>query len=681
MSASNHLMTAVRTTGLFGAAALCLCAGYWLRGAVTTPSSADTAPAQWTCSMHPEIQRSMPGACPKCGMALVPDPTGPRPHNGSPRHYACSMFCTTLSQPGRCPICGMDMVEVVVDAADASASTARLTLSERSRQLADIQVRPVERRFVDTAIRMVGKVDYDESRVRHITAWVPGRLDRMYVDYTGVPVRPGDHLVTIYSPELLTAQQELLQAIKASRDLERSDVTSVRESAHLWIDDIREKFRLWGMTEDQIADIERRDQPSDHMTIYAPIGGIVIDKNAVEGKYVQTGARIYTIADLSRVWVKLDAYESDLEWLRYGQAVRFETEAYPGKSFTGTIAFIDPVLDGRTRTIKVRVNVDNADGRLKPHLFVRATVAVRIAEGGIVIDNALAGKWISPMHPEVVKDAPGSCDVCGMPLVRAESLGFSSASSARVTPPLVIPASAPLITGTRAVVYVQDSDDAAVYRGREITLGARAGAFYIVSAGLEEGERVVVNGNFKIDSAMQIMARPSMMTGTPPKVAAPPVHTTQSEVVPTAEYQERLDELLDAYLAIQQALSADRLTDAVAAAETIVSIAAGDDHTTGLPCGDLRSSGAQLIAAEHIDPARAAFALLSESMIAVVSARPAHSRTLYRIHCPMAFDNRGADWLQVDMSVTNPYFGATMLRCGTVREKYGLDHDEHGAKP
>ena len=160
------------------------------------------------------------------------------------------------------------------------------------------------------------------------------------------------------------------------------------------------------------------------MTIYSPVGGIVIHKNAQEGMYVETGTKIFTIADLSQVWVQLDAYESDLHGLRYGSKVEFSTEAFPGQPFEGTISFIDPIINPATRTAKVRVIVGNETGQLKPGMFVRATARPQVAEGGRIMNPNLAGKWMSPMHPEIIKDGPGPCDVCGMPLVTAESLGY-----------------------------------------------------------------------------------------------------------------------------------------------------------------------------------------------------------------------------------------------------------------
>jgi Cu(I)/Ag(I) efflux system membrane fusion protein len=427
----------------------------------------------WTCSMHPQIKLPKPGKCPICGMDLIPLETGK----------------------------------------DEMKGMRELSVSTHSAKLMEIETAPVERKFVTAETRMVGKVDYDETRVSDISAWVPGRLDRLFVDYTGVPVRKGDHMVYLYSPELLSAQEELLQAIQAVKNLKGSDVSIMREMSKATVAAVREKLRLWGLTSKQIAQIEKRGKASDHMTIYSPAGGIVIHKHAQEGMYVKTGTKIYTIADLSQVWVQLDAYESDLIWLRYGHNVEFTTESYPGEAFKGTISFIDPILNEATRTVKVRVNVPNPEMKLKPGMFVRAVVRAKVASSGRVMDMALARKWICPMHPEEVKDSAGNCSICEMPLVRTESLGYVGLDPEKADKPLVIPASAPLITGKRAIVYaVVPNREKPTYEGREIVLGPRAGDYYLVRRGLNEGERIVTKGSFKIDAELQIQAKPSMMS-------------------------------------------------------------------------------------------------------------------------------------------------------------------------
>jgi Cu(I)/Ag(I) efflux system membrane fusion protein len=408
-------------------------------------------------------------------------------------------------------MCGMDLVPAKKGGKKETEHKRSLTMTEEARRLADIRTGPAERKYVTTEIRLVGKVEYDEKRLAYITAWIPGRLDRLYVDYTGIPVKKGDHMVYIYSPDILSTEEELLQALRAEEQLKKSEIGIMRETARGTVAAARDRLRLWGLTDAQIKEIEKGGAPSDHITIYAPIGGIVIDKNAVEGMYVEKGTKIYTIADLSRVWIMLDAYESDLEWLRYGQKVEFGVEAYRGETFTGKISFIEPFLDDKTRTVKVRVDAPNPDGKLKPGMFVRAVVRANLAMGGLVMDPSLKGKWICPMHPDVIEDTPGDCPICGMPIVTPESLGYVTAEE-KSPPPLVIPSSAPLITGVRAVVYVKVPDkEEPTFEGREIVLGPRAGDYYIVKSGLREGEMVVTRGNFKIDSALEIEAKPSMM--------------------------------------------------------------------------------------------------------------------------------------------------------------------------
>ena len=619
--------------------------------------------------------------------------------------WKCSMHPQILlPESGICPICGMELIPVT-SGSDEEVEPRELKLSPGAVKLAGIQTAPVERRFAEKEIRMAGKIAYDETGVGYITAWLPGRIDRLYVNYTGIPVRKGDHMAEIYSPDLYAAQEELIQALRAVKELKNSKLTTVRDTALRTVESSREKLRLLGLTGEQIDEFEERGKPADHITIYSPMEGIVIHKNAAEGIYVTTGTKIYTIADLSKVWIMLDVYESDLEWIRYGQDVEFHTEAYPGETFKGKIAFIDPVLNDRTRTVKIRVNVPNKESKLKPDMFVKAIVYSSVASGGKVMDPSLAGKYISPMHPEIVKDKPGTCDICGMPLVKAESLGY--ANPGNNIPPLVSPASAPLITGKRAVVYVSVPEREGVFEGREIVLGPRAGDYYLVESGISEGEMVVVNGNFKIDSAVQILANPSMMNpegGMTPAVhhhgESSPVpqviqegsqektghehdhstHPTSTEKEHSKTYEVppaftmQLDRVFDAYFSLQNALSHDSVDNALTGSKTILealnnvdmSLVTGEAHMAWMNELSITEKQSKTIAGSRdIASSRQAFQHLSQSVIRVAEMFGTSGKaSIYRFHCPMADDNKGADWLQNKSDLENPYYGSSMFKCG-----------------
>ena len=731
-----------RTLGVIVLIVLAGGAGYLLRGFVAPVTlqslgvSSDEEPATeakvqiWTCSMHPQIQLPEPGLCPICSMQLIPMESG-----------------------------------------GEEIGLRRFATSAAGKALMDIQTSPVERRFVTAEIRMVGKVEYDETRIGYITAWVPGRLDRLYVDYTGVEVKKGDHMVYLYSPELLSAQEELLQALKAVEELSASDVSIMKETAQATVEAARDKLRLLGLAKEQIEEIEKRDEVTDHITIHAPMGGTVVHKNAQEGMYVKTGTRIYTIVDLSRVWVKLDAYESDLEWLRYGQKITFTAEAYPGDEFRGTIAFIDPVVDAKTRTTKVRVNVPNPEGKLKPGMFVHGVVRPKVGKGGRLVAPELAG------HLPVVDNDAGK--------------------------PLVIPVSAALVTGKRAIVYVEDAGaDKPTFEGRQIVLGPRAGGYYIVRHGLEEGELVVTYGNFKIDSALQLQARPSMMTpegGARATAhdhgAAAPTGKAPGEgmemVVPEAfrhdllqlekayeavsdavenedlakvreafaalgeaiegadakdlsghaamvwkelamllgndafegsevtelreanrvfeslqrhmqrlqeqfglehvregtppvnhieaphQFREQLGKVWESYQAVHASLAADDADGALAAvrrakgalASVEMKLLGHEAHMVWMKhLKELQSTIDRMDGADDMDGIREGFEGFSAALAeAIRTFRVAPAGPVYKLHCPMAFGGRGADWLQSDSQVRNPY-SPTMLRCGGVVE-------------
>ena len=576
----------------------------------------------WTCSMHPQIRQS---------------------------------------EPGDCPICGMDLIPLEEDGGGAEQGPRTLSMSEASRALAEIQTTTVERRYPEAQVRIVGTLDYDETRERSLSARFPARIDDLYVNFTGIQVERGEHLAEVYSPELLTAQRELLSSYRNDPD---SSITA----------GTREKLRLWDLLPEQIESIIERGEPRDRFVLRAPTSGVVVSKDVQEGDYVQTGQPLFKIVDLSQLWLNLEAFESNLPWLRYGQEVEFTVEAYPGETFTGQIAFIEPEFNRRTRTVPVRVNVPNEDRRLKPGMFARGIVDVRIAEEGRVYAPELAGKWISPMHPEVVKDHPGQCDVCGMDLVPVEDLGYEVAEE--LNAPIVVPTSAVLRTGKRAVVYVQvPNAERPSYEGREIVLGPRAGDVFVVEAGLEPGDEVVTNGAFKIDSALQIQAKPSMMNPEGGGSGGGHDHGETSATGQADEHAghdmsfmieaETAQAILPSYLSLQDALAADDLD---AAKQALKEMMAETGHSGPLP--DLIH---RMIGGENLEELRSPhFEKLSMALIQAVEANPAaFEGSLYRMHCPMAAAGEGADWIQDEDNLRNPYYGADMLTCGEVRESWG----------
>lgn len=598
---------------IIGIAVAALVVGVWVgRGTRSTTAvnpvhdhtAAAAVPAEetvWTCSMHPQIQQTTPGDCPICGMDLIPLVTGKETDAG-PRSWS---------------------------------------MSESSKTLAGIQTTPVQKDFPEAKIRLVGRLDYDETLEKSLTARFPARIDELFVNYKGILVAEGDHLARVYSPDLFSAQLELLNAY-------RSDPTSSITRA------AREKLRLWDLSTEQIDAILENGEATDHFVLKAPIGGVVVEKNVKEGDYVETGDSFFRIVDMSHLWAYLDAYESDLPWLRYGQDVAFSVEAMPGKTFHGQIAFIEPEVSSQTRTTSIRVNVPNPDSRLKPGMFVRGIVTARLAGDGSVDAPEFAGKWISPMHPEIVKDGPGQCDVCGMDLLPAEALGYVRHSPEEA--PLIIPTSAVLRTGKRAVVYVEQPDaETPTYEGREIVLGPRAGDYYLVTSGLEAHERVVTRGAFKIDSALQIQAKPSMMNPTEKTGTSVEAKFLQ---IPA----QLVSKLLSPYLAMQSALADDDLSGAKTQAKTMLEEVAGDEIFTDL--------FQDMMGAEDLESFRRPhFEHLSESLIkAVRESSLVLDHELIVAHCPMVYPDRGADWLQLNAPLRNPYFGESMLRCGRVEE-------------
>jgi Cu(I)/Ag(I) efflux system membrane fusion protein len=391
---------------------------------------------------------------------------------------------------------------------------------QRVEQRAGLESEPVKYRELFKEIRTVGKLDYNERRVAYITARMDGRVDRVYADFTGFQVKANDHLVDIYSPELYSAQAELLRALEAYQQRPNDRFTETT------LESARTKLRLLGILPAQIDHIERSRQETTHLTIYAPIGGVIVEKDVREQQYVEEGDMLYRIAELDPIWLYLDVYEYDLAWVRYGQSVAVNVEAYPGETFQGTVVFIEPFLNDETRTVKVRVNLKNPDYKLKPAMYASAALHVQLQPDGTPQPTGLEGKYICPMHPEIVRDEPGRCEICDMPLELVPDL-FPSKSVVAIPDAeaddmagqvLAVPKSAVLDTGRRQVAYRKRKDGA--YELVELTLGplaesedkeGRVANYYPVLAGLNLDDEVVVQGGFLLDSERQIEGMPSVL--------------------------------------------------------------------------------------------------------------------------------------------------------------------------
>jgi Cu(I)/Ag(I) efflux system membrane fusion protein len=435
-------------------------------------------------------------------------------HASSDDLYICPMMCVPpQSEPGRCPVCGMKLV-LTASKADTAGSLA-IQIDPVARRVANIRTATVESAPLLRRIRTIGELRYDESALKTLAAYVDGRLERLYADYTGVLVEQGDPLALLYSPRLYSSQVELLLAKKARDRSLQSTLPGTAESARGLYESARQRLLEFGMTEDQIATLERDAQASSRLALHAPIDGTVIERLVAEGQYVKEGQAIYRLADLSSVWLMLELYPEDAASVRFGQRVEARMQSLPGRTFTGRVAFIDPSVDSRTRTVGVRVVFPNPQGVLRVGDYATATVETPILgsvdeddEHGVVYDPDLANKWISPRHPHVIESDPGQCRLCGVDLLPASHFGFAS-QPLKERHSLLVPRNAVLMAGGNSVVYVETEPGR--FELRRVVLGASSGEKIAVLQGLEAGEQVAVDGNFLIDSQMQLSGKPSLL--------------------------------------------------------------------------------------------------------------------------------------------------------------------------
>ncbi len=535
----------------------------------------------WTCSMHPQIRQPEPGQCPICGMDLIP-------------------LDDNMSSEG-------DPMEI--------------KMSPTAMQLANIQTAVVGYGMPTREVRMNGKVQPDErlkySQVTHLD----GRVEQLAINFTGEPVRRGQRIASVYSPELVTAQQELFSALKI-KDMQPALFNSAKQ-----------KLKNWKLTDQQVEEILASGKPQERFPIHADVSGIVLEKKVNLGDYVMRGMPLYEVVDLSRVWVLFDVYESDMSWAKVGSMVDFTIQSLPGEKFKGKITFIDPVIDPMTRVAKARVEVSNPGGKLKPEMF---------ASG--IIKTQLAGK----------KDQ------------------------------LVVPKSAVMWTGERSVVYLKHTTDAGTsFLMREVELGPLTGDGYVIKSGLEAGEEIAVNGTFSIDAAAQLAGKPSMMNpeggtvmtghnhgGSSPSAAAPAKPMEVSKQATAAVKQ-----LFDLYFPLKDALVKADLVVAKKQAgdlkkafdKTSMSLFTGEAHNHWMNHSAAAIEALNKIAvARDVEEARKYFKPLSGQMVALAKAFGPFGETVYVQHCPMADNNTGADWLSLDEQIKNPYFGDKMLKCGKV---------------
>ncbi len=631
---------------------------YWPSGDETKPSATQTGvsvadqhdhdagkpvkdakkPGLWTCSMHPQIK---------------------------------------LPHPGKCPICFMNLVPLETGGGQSDVSLTQYSMSNTAKKLAEVETAEAKRERAKVTIRMVGMVVEAEPRVAALVSRVDGRLDEVYINYTGEQVVKGQPMVKIWSPTLIKSEVELFETLRGG---EGNDPSLVKGA--------EEKLIQYGLTRDQVEDIKKNQKPDLYITLRAPINGVVTQKLANLGQFVKEGQEMYMINDLSAVWVKMDAYESDLPWIRYGQDVVFTTPAAPGRKFSGKVLFVDPMLDVKTRTVKVRVEADNPDLTLRPGMFVTAGLEAEVDAHGHVIKKEWAGKYICPFHPSDNPSAePGICPDSKQPLRPASAYGYADIKDPEL--PLVIPASAPLITGKRAIVYVEvPNSGEPTYELREVELGPRAGDKYVVYKGLKEGEKVVSRGNFKIDSAMQIVGKPSMMH-PPEKVVtqktAPAAEEEMIEKISAPiEFLQQLTPAIKEYLSLKAALVDENSELAGNKAKDLD--AALHEMKTELLAPQAKESWNKLFEKIHketskiadnkdIQIQREAFDPLSESFArTVMSFRHAMPEPLFLYHCPMASDQKGAYWIEDTQEIKNPYFGRKsfkgqdMFKCGTLEE-------------
>lgn len=489
--------------------------------------------------------------------------------------YVCPMMCTDLRSPvpGNCPVCGMPLEPVKEGAQNQDPYAIRI--EPVARRLAHITTAPVERKALFKTIRAPGSLTFDETRMATIVTYTEGRIEKQFTNYTGIKIEKGSKLVKLFSPRLEEAQVSFLETRRTLTQMNGSGVPGAIRAQRALVGQSRRQLIELGMTEDQVKELERTGEVQTRITIHSPIPGTVIKKQVREGEEVKRGQELYQIADLSTLWLMLNLFPDDAAKIHYGQKVKAEVRSLPGETYQGRVAFVNPVIDKETRTVQVRVEMPNPNGKLRVGDYATAQITVPLGEQKQIYDKDLAGKWISPMHPQIIRDQKGTCPICDMPLVSSARYGFTRDPIAHPTH-LVVPRSAVLRVGSRSVVYVETEPGRFEIRPVKVKTVTQEDAviaepvsrpffeFYpmlqaleipgylpfsapglngmlphaitqpwdALLGGVREGEQVAVSGNFLIDSQMQLAGKPSL------------IDTSRLRIdVRNLEIQESLDQL------------------------------------------------------------------------------------------------------------------------------------------
>ena len=547
--------------------------GYWLFNTSEGNSEAEHEHSEettqmWTCSMHPQIMQP---------------------------------------EPGDCPICGMDLIPAEAGAEGLAADQFRMT--ENALALANITTTTVGGgEAAENNLTLSGKIQVNEEANAVQVAYFAGRIEQLHVNFTGESVNRGQLLATIYSPELVAAQQELLTAAR------------LKESQPALYNAVRNKLKLWKLSDKQIDAIEASGSVKENFPVFATVSGTVTDKLVQEGDYVKQGQPLYKISNLNNVWAVFDAYENQIRNLEEGQEITITTNAYPEKEFNATISFIDPVLNTSRRTVLVRADLENKDNIFKPGMFVQGEV---------------------------------------------QTTGISAEEEV-----VTIPKSAVLWTGERSLVYVKPVPTEPVFEMREVKLGRTVGDTYEVLEGLQNGDEVVVNGTFTVDAAAQLQGKKSMMNSS----EAMPEDPGQMKMNLPETFQKDFTTVLSAYFELKDAFVSSNVEAVKANAYKMLQQVNSlkTEELGSMEVAHLKEMKQMLQAIsenDNLENQRDHFIVLSRNMIAFASNLDEVETPVFVQHCPMANTNKGADWLSLSEDVRNPYYGEAMLTCGEVTQR------------